>query len=69
MSEIQQELEVPPAVFLSGYNLHLLFEGKNEVPTKVKTTIAATNATVATQETNQVTTVAVTEIFDPDHNL
>jgi len=68
LTEIKQKLEVPPAVFLSGYNLGLLTEGLNEVPTKVKTVIAATNTTVATQETNQVSTVAKTTIFDPDHN-
>jgi hypothetical protein len=69
LKEIKQKLEVPPAVFLSGYNLGFLTPGKNEIPTKVRTTIAATNTTPATQETNLVETKAITTITDPDNNF
>lgn len=65
LKEIKQELEVPPAVFLSGYSLEFYGTGPQEIPTNVKTTIAATNTTAATQETNVVSTVAKTTITDP----
>ena len=59
LSEIKQELAVPPTVFLSGYSLELLSAGKNEIPTSINTVIAGTNTTVETQKTNSAETVAV----------
>ncbi|MFN8218159.1 MAG: hypothetical protein U0R71_16325 [Solirubrobacterales bacterium] len=66
LSEIKQELAVPPTVFLSGYSLELLSAGKNEIPTSINTVIAGTNTTVESQKTNSAETVAVTTITDPD---
>ncbi len=66
LEEIEQELAVPPAVFLSGYNLGLLTTGLNKIPTEVNTLIRGTNTVEESQLTNTVKTEAETTITDPD---
>ena len=67
LSEITQELNIPPKVFARGYELELLEEGENNIPVKAQTQIAATNTTDAdsTQATNVAEGTAHTTITDP----
>jgi hypothetical protein len=66
LEEIKQELAVPPAVFISGYNAGVLTTGLNKIPTEVNTLIRGTNTVEETQTTNTVATEAETTITDPD---
>ncbi len=54
LEEIKQELKVPPAVFVSGYNVGVLKTGLNKIPTEVQTFIRGTNTVQETQATNKV---------------
>jgi len=66
LSEIKQELAIPPAVFISGYNAGVLATGLNEIPTELLTRIIGTNTVEGEQLTNKVATEAETFITDPD---
>ena len=66
LEEIKQELAIPPAVFLTGYNLGLLTTGLNKIPTELNTVIRGTNTVEESQITNTVATEAETTITDPD---
>jgi len=58
LEEIKQELAIPPSVFLTGYNLGLLTEGINKIPTELQTVIRGTNTVEESQFTNTVKTEA-----------
>ncbi len=66
LSEIKQELAIPPAVFIAGYNAGVLTTGVNEIPTELLTRIIGTNTVEGEQLTNLVATEAETTITDPD---
>jgi hypothetical protein len=66
LEEIEQELAVPPSVFVAGYNAGVLTTGLNKIPTKVKTRIRGTNTVEESQLTNVVETEAETTITDPN---
>ena len=66
LEEIKQELAIPPAVFLAGYNAGVLTTGLNKIPTELKTLIRGTNTVEESQLTNPVETEAETTITDPD---
>jgi hypothetical protein len=66
LEEIKQELAVPPAVFVAGYNAGVLTTGLNKIPTSVQTLIRGTNTVQESQFTNLVETEAETTITDPD---
>src|SRR5262249_16210870 len=67
LSNIQQHADIPPAVFIAGYNAGVLTTGVNLIPiTNVHTRIAATNSVEGVQVTNNATGQASTTITDPD---
>jgi hypothetical protein len=67
LSNINEQLAIPPGVFLTGYNLGLLTSGENKIPiTGITTQIAATNTVEGVQTTNSAETTASTTITDPD---
>ena len=67
LSNIHQDLAIPPAVFVAGYNAGVLTTGTNVVPvTNIHSVIAGTNTVEGTQTTNNVATTATTTITDPD---
>jgi hypothetical protein len=67
LSGINEQLAIPPQVFLTGYNLGLLTAGENKIPiTGMTTQIAATNTVEGVQTTNSVESTATTTISDPD---
>ena len=67
LSNIHQDLAIPPAVFVAGYNAGVLTTGTNVIPvTNIHSVIAGTNTTQGTQNTNDVATTATTTITDPN---
>jgi hypothetical protein len=66
LEEIKQELAIPPAVFVAGYNAGVLTTGLNEIPTELLMRIIGTNTVEGEQLTNTVSTLAQTTISDPD---
>ena len=66
LTNIQQTVSVPGAIFVAGYNLGLLAPGPNTVPASIRTTIEGTNTVEGTQTTNTVATSISTSITDPD---
>ena len=66
LEEIKEELAIPPAVFIAGYNAGVLTTGLNKIPTEVNTVIRGTNTVQESQVTNTVATEAETTITDPD---
>jgi hypothetical protein len=59
------QVNIPATLLISGYNLGLLTQGANSIPTTVYISRGATNATPASQVDNFSTT-ATTTITDPD---
>jgi hypothetical protein len=73
LTGIQQQVGVPGAVFVAGYNLGLLHTGANTVPVSLSTVIEATNTTQGQQTTPTVggsppngSVTVTTTITDPD---
>jgi hypothetical protein len=66
LSGIHQNLAVPPAIFVAGYNLGLLTTGSNSIPATLHSVIDATNTVQGSQTTNNVDTTISTTITDPD---
>ena len=67
LSNIQQHADIPPAVFVAGYNAGVLTTGVNNIPvTNIHTVIAGTNTVQGTQTTNNQSGTAATTITDPD---
>ena len=67
LSNIQQHSDIPPAVFVAGYNAGVLTTGSNNIPiTNIHSVIAGTNTVQGTQTTNNQTGTATTTITDPD---
>ena len=67
LSEIHQELAIPPAVFVAGYNArNVLTTGLNEIPVETRDEIVGTNTVEGEQAHQQCPTVAKTTITDPD---
>ena len=66
LSGIHQDLAVPGAIFVAGYNLGLLTTGSNTIPADLHSIIDAANTTQLSQSTNTVTTTLTTTISDPD---
>jgi hypothetical protein len=66
LSEIHQELAIPPTVFVAGYNAGVLSTGLNEIPTELLMRIIGTNTTEGEQLTSTASTLAKTTITDPD---
>src|SRR6266540_3339501 len=67
LSNIQQHSDIPPAVFVAGYNAGVLVQGNNNIPiTNIHTVIAGTNTVQGTEVTNNQTGTATTFITDPD---
>jgi hypothetical protein len=73
LTGIQQQVGVPPTVFLAGYNLGLLHTGANTVPVSLRTVIEGTNTTEGEQTTPTVggsppngSVTVTTTITDPD---
>jgi PKD domain len=73
LTGIQQQVGVPGAVFVAGYNLGLLHTGANNVPVNLSTVIEATNTTQGQQTTPTVggsppdgSVTVSTTITDPD---
>ena len=67
LTNINQQLAIPPAVFVAGYNAGVLTTGSNVVPvTNIHSKIEGTNTVEGTQFTNNATSTATTVITDPD---
>ena len=66
LSNINQTLAVPPAVFVAGYNLGLLTTGTNIIPVTISTGDRGHNTVQGSQNTNTVATTITTTITDPD---
>ncbi len=67
LSNIQQHSDIPPAVFVAGYNAGVLTTGANNIPvTNIHSVIAGTNTVEGTQTTNDQTGTATTTITDPN---
>jgi hypothetical protein len=73
LSGIQQQLSIPGAIFVAGYNLGVLTVGQNTIPINVRSTIEATNTVQGQQNTSTVggtppdgSLSVTTTITDPD---
>jgi hypothetical protein len=74
LSGLQQQVSVPGAIFVAGYNLGVLSEGANNVPINIRTVLEGTNTAQGQQNTNTVggtppdgSLSISTTITDPDH--
>jgi hypothetical protein len=66
LSNIQESLTVPGAIFVSGYNLGLLTTGSNSIPATAHSVIDASNTVQGSQTTNNVDNTLMTTITDPN---
>ena len=66
LSGIHQNLAVPGAIFVAGYNLGLLTTGSNSINADLHSVIDAANTVQLSQSTNTVNTTLTTTISDPD---
>jgi hypothetical protein len=65
LSNINQTLDVPASVFLTGYRAFVLNVGVNTVPAELQTRIEGTNTVEGIQNTNVATGSITTTITDP----
>jgi hypothetical protein len=68
LSGLQQQVSIPGAIFIAGYNLGLLTAGQNSVPGNVRTVIEGTNTVQGKQTAGPTNFSVTTTITDPDGN-
>ena len=66
LDNLTQTANVPGTIFVAGYNLGLLVEGSNTIPSTVSTFIEGTNTVEGVKQTNFASTTITTVINDPD---
>jgi hypothetical protein len=66
LTNINQSVALPGAIFVAGYNLGLLQVGQNSVPGTIATTIEGTNTVQGTQNTSTENISVTFTITDPD---
>jgi hypothetical protein len=66
LTGLQEQVSIPGAVFVVGYNLGLLTTGENTIPGNLKTVIEGTNTAQGTQPAGPTDFSVTTTITDPD---
>ncbi len=66
LSNIKQSGTIPASIFVAGYNLGVLSEGTNNIPTDFYTVLEGTNTVEGAKTTNTASSTLTTTINDPD---